>query len=281
MLTRHDVAFYALSIGAGRDPCDQTELRFVDPGRPDLEALPSMALVLGYPGFWLGNPALKLDIKRIFHVEQSLEIMGALPVEGRVVGRTWVTDLQDRGVGKDLLVHSRRDVSDERGVTFAKLRQVHMLRGYGGFFRGKIDKDVSRPASTPSASPVAAVVDTVIRTEQALLYRLNGDFNPLHSDPAVAQAAGFPGPILHGMCTFGMVARKLVKTLCRGEANRLISMSARFTGPVHPGETLRTEILEDGSFHTVSVERGRPVLGYGMARAAPMNVVTLEPHHAI
>lgn len=280
LLTRRDVAFYALSIGAGRDPGNGDQLRFVDPERPDLQALPSMALVLGYPGFWLGDPELGLDIRRILHVEQSVEIMGHLPVEGRVVGRTRVTDICDRGLGKGVLVKSQREVLDDQGRMFAQLRQVHVLLGYGGF--SGVESDVANPRA-PFARPTAisAVVDMAIRPEQALYYRLNGDMNPMHSDPAVAGAAGFAAPIMHGMCTFGMVAKKLVDTLCCGDAKRLISMSARFTGPAHPGEMLRTEIGQDGSFHTVSVDRNTPVLSNGLARTELQENFPIEADHSI
>ncbi|HWK65825.1 MAG TPA: MaoC/PaaZ C-terminal domain-containing protein [Rhizobiaceae bacterium] len=280
LLTRRDVAFYALSIGAGRDPNNRDQLKFVDPDRADLQALPSMALVLGYPGFWLGDPELGLDIRRILHVEQSIEIIRQLPVEGRIVGRTRVTKVCDRGPGKGVLVHSERNVLDDQGQTFAKLSQVHMLRGYGGF--SGVGSDVASPRSQIARPPaISAVVDMIIRPEQALFYRMNGDTNPIHSDPTVAREAGFAAPIMHGMCTFGMVAKKLVDTLCDGDAKRLVSMSARFTGPVHPGETLRTEIGRDGSFHTVSVDRNTTVLGNGFARTALEEKFAVEVDHAV
>jgi acyl dehydratase len=278
-LTRRDVAFYALSVGAGRDPRDRNQLRYVDPGSSELQALPSMALVMGYPGFWLGDPRLELDIGRILHVEQSLEILGPIPVEGRIFGRTRVMDVVDRGPGKGVLVYSERQVSDGSGRTFARLQQVHTLRGYGGFSGAAAQADAGRPQVRPAG--MAAVVDMEIRPEQALLYRLNGDMNPMHSDPAVAGSAGFSAPIMHGMCTMGIVAKKLIETLCEGEADELVSMSARFTGPVYPGETLRTEIHWDGSFRSISVERNAPVLGHGLARTAVHEKLALEADHAI
>jgi acyl dehydratase len=278
-LTRRDVAFYALSIGAGRNPRDRGQLRYVDPASAEFRALPSMALVMGYPGFWLGDPRLQLDVGRILHVEQSVEILGPIPVEGRIVGRTRVVDVVDRGPGKGVLVHSEREVSEGSGRTFARLRQVHTLRGYGGFSSRIVQGDAGPQQVRPGCA--AAVIDIEIRPEQALLYRLNGDMNPMHSDPAVAGPAGFPAPLLHGMCTFGIVAKKLIEALCEDKADELLSMSARFTGPIYPGETLRTEIQPDGSFRSISVERNAPVLGNGLARIAVHEKPALEVDHAI
>lgn len=264
MLSRRDVAFYALSVGVGRDPADQSQLRYVDPDAAGLTALPAMVLVLGYPGFWLGDPKLGLDAGRILHVEQSFQIFGNVPVEGRIVGRTRVLDVVDRGPDKGVCLYSERLVSDENGRVFARLLQTHLLRGYGGY-SGGVQSSKPAPRQSFPTGQVAAIVDSDIRPEQALFYRLNGDMNPLHSDPAVARSAGFPAPIMHGMCTFSVVAKALLDRLCHKPGDRLVSMSARFTGPLYPGERLRTEVWADGSFRALALDRNATVLGQGCA----------------
>jgi len=280
MLSRRDVAFYALSVGVGRDPADRSQLRYVDPDAAGLTALPAMVLVLGYPGFWLGDPELGLDAGRILHVEQSFEIFGHVPVEGRVAGRTRVLDVVDRGAEKGAYLYSERLVSDENGRVFARLLQTHLLRGYGGYSGVLQSSRAAARQSLPSGE-AAAIVDSDIRPEQALFYRLNGDMNPLHSDSAVARSAGFPAPIMHGMCTFGVVAKALIDSLCHEPGERLVSMSARFTGPLYPGERLRTEIWADGSFRALTLERNATVLGQGRAMTAAGNNQAMAEHHVV
>ncbi|WP_137389645.1 MaoC/PaaZ C-terminal domain-containing protein [Rhodoligotrophos defluvii] len=278
ILSRRDVALYALSIGFGRDACDRSELRFVDPASPDFTAFPSMALVLGYPGFWLGDPALGIDALRVLHAEQSLEILRPIPVEGRITGRTRVTDLIDRGAEKGALLYSEREVFDSKGQIFARLRQTHILRGDGGF--GGPSHKPPAPVSGLQGSP-AGIVDLPIRPEQALLYRLNGDMNPIHSDPLAARQAGFPKPLLHGMCTFGMVAKAVAQQLCSDDPARLVAMSARFTGPVFPGETLRTEIYANGAFRARVLERDAVVVDFGASSTANATEQEKVTDHAV
>ena len=277
VLTRRDVALYALSVGFGRDPLDATQLRYVDPWSPDLTPLPSMALAMGYPGFWLGDPALGLDAKRILHVGQSIEILAPLPVEGQVTGRTRVTALVDRGADKGALLFSQRDVSDAHGRPFARLSQTHMLRGIGGF-----DSFGPQPQAPRRTEPSAAcaVIDIPTRPEQALLYRLNGDSNPIHSDPVIAASAGFQAPILHGMCSFALLTKGLVGVLCEDKPERLQTLSMRFTGIVYPGETLRAHVFRDGSFRASIVERNATVIDFGSTALASSQEKAPLPSHA-
>lgn len=258
--TRRDSALYALSIGFGENPLDRQELRFVDHSRQDFSAVPSMALVLGYPGFWLGEPATGLDIGRILHIEQSIEILVPLPPAGRVTGETTVTDLLDLGAGKGAILRSRRDIRDSDNRLLAIVRQSHMLRGYGGFGGERPAKSDAESSAEPTWS-----VTTAILPQQALLYRLNGDLNPIHADPDLAGKLGFEKPILHGMCSFGMSCRALLRSLCAYEPERLRFVSARMTASVFPGETLRHDIRADGTFTATVVERNSVALGRGSA----------------
>jgi len=259
-----DCALYALSLGLGADPLDEAALRYVTEG-PGMLALPSMAVVLGYPGFWLADPATGVDALRLVHGEQSLTLHAPLPISGEVIGRSRVTGLVDRGAGKGALLYTERMILDAAtGAKLATLGQTTVLRGDGGF--GGAAGPVRKPPPSPEGTP-ALVVDLPTRPEIALLYRLNGDHNPLHSDPAVARAAGFPRPILHGLASFGLVARALLKDVCGGDPARFGSMECRFSAPVFPGETIRTEIWPNATgaaFQARVLERDLMVIGNGL-----------------
>jgi acyl dehydratase len=256
-----DAVFYALSVGLGQDPLDERQLDFVDSHRA-LRALPSMAVVLGHPGFWLGNPATGVDAVRIVHGEQSLTLHHPLPVEGEIVARTRVTGLVDKGEGKGALLYSEKELRDADGTLLAVTGSTTFLRGDGGF--GGPPGPVKPPNPMPKTPP-DTVLDLPTRPEQALYYRLNGDDNPLHANPAVAAKAGFPRPILHGLCTLGVVAHALLRVLGNYEASSMKNLSLRFSAPVYPGETIRTEIWRNGAFRARVVERDVVVVNNGAA----------------
>jgi len=261
-LTKRDTVLYALSVGLGQDPLDERQLDFVDPQR-GLKALPSMAVVLGYPGFWLKDPATTVDAVRLVHGEQGLVLHRPLPVEGEVIGETRITGLVDKGAGKGALLYTEKRLVDRMtGDLLATATATIFLRGDGGF--GGPAGPVQAAHVMPQGAP-DIVIDLPTRPEQALLYRLNGDDNPLHADPATAAAAGFDRPILHGLCTFGVVTHALLRGLCGYDPGRLRSMSLRFSAPVFPGETVRTEVFHDGSFRASVVERGVVVVNNGHA----------------
>ena len=267
-LTRKDTILYALSVGLGQDPMDEWQRRFVF--ERGLMALPTMAVVLGYPGFWLGRPETGVDAARVLHGEQSITLHRPLPVEGVVVGRTRITGLIDRGAAKGALLYSTRELTDGEGAPLATLESTSVLRGDGGF--GGPEGPVKRPHPTPER-PHDAALALATRPEQALLYRLNGDDNPLHVDPAVATRAGFPRPILHGLCTFGVAGHALIRLACGGAPERLAHMSVRFSAPVFPGETIETRVWDEGrgafAFVARVVERDVTVLSNGLARVVP------------
>lgn len=261
-LTKRDSILYALSVGFGQDPLDQRQLDFVDHQRA-LAAVPSMAVVLGHPGFWLADPATGVDPKSVLHGEQRIELRRPLPVEGHLVGRTRVTGLIDKGRGGAALMLSEKSVLDaESGELLAVTASTTFLRGGGGF--GGPSGPVQPVHAVPDGPP-DLWVDLPTRPEQALIYRLNGDDNSLHADPAVAAAAGFPRPILHGLCSFGIVCHALIRALAGYQAGRLKRMSLRFSAPVLPGETIRSEIWKDGSFRARVVERDVVVINNGHA----------------
>jgi acyl dehydratase len=263
-LTPRETVFYALSVGLGQDPMDARQLDFVDQHRP-LQAMPSMAVVLCHPGFWLRDKRTGVDALRLVHGEQSIELHRPLPVEGAFIGRTRVTGLVDKGPGRGALLYSEKEVRDADGTLYATTRATTFLRGDGGF--GGPSGPVRKPHPMPARPPDLAI-DLATRPEQALYYRLNGDDNPLHADPAVAAAAGFARPILHGLCTLGVVTHALLRGLAGYRAAALTRLELRFSAPVFPGETIRTEIWRDGSFRARVAERDTIVVNNGLAAFA-------------
>ncbi|WP_300302424.1 MaoC/PaaZ C-terminal domain-containing protein [Ferrovibrio sp.] len=261
ILTRQDTAFYALSVGLGQDPLDMRQLDFVDHHR-DLQAMPSMAVVLCHPGFWLRDPRTGVDAVRLVHGEQGIELHRPLPIEGELVARTRVTGIVDKGTGKGALLYSEKQLRDSAGVLYATTRSTTFLRGDGGF--GGPSEPIRAPHPEPHGEP-DSTVDLTTRPEQALYYRLNGDDNPLHADPAVAARAGFPRPILHGLCTLGVVTHAVLRVLADYRAAALRSLDLRFSAPVFPGETIRTEIWRSGAFRARVVERDAIVINNGHA----------------
>ncbi len=265
-LTRRDTILYALGIGVGLDrPTEAETLRFAY--EPDLVALPTTATILAYPGFWQKEPRFGLDWRRILHGEQSIRIHRPLPVEGWLTGRTEIEGIFDKGADKGALVYSRREVREEAtGALLATIVQGSFLRGDGGF--GGTQDGAPKPHPVPERAPDLTIA-LPTRPEQALIYRLSGDTNPLHIDPAVASSAGFARPILHGLCTYGIAGRALLSGLCEGRPERLTRIDCRFTSPVYPGETVRTEIWREGdgraAFRSSVPERSVVVLNNGLA----------------
>jgi acyl dehydratase len=265
--TVRDTMLYALGVGLGHDPLNAEELPFVY--EKNLKALPTMACVLASPGPWTRTLNTGIDGLRLVHGEQSIRLHQPLAPAGRVRGKARVLDVLDKGPGRGAVVYTERTITDaESGAAIASLTQSTFCRGDGGF------GGPSRPGPTPHALPDRApdlTCDLSTRPETALIYRLSGDYNPLHSDPETATAAGFPRPILHGLATFGVVGHAILKTVCGYDPARLATMSGRFSAPVYPGETIRTEMWRDGtaiSFRARVVERDVIALNNGLAELA-------------
>lgn len=267
--TAKDTILYALGLGVGANPLDPTQLKFTY--EKDLVALPTMAAVLASPGFWMKERAeLGIDYVKLVHGEQSVVVHEPLPAAGTLVGRSRVLRIVDKGEGKGALLHVEKSLHDEQtDRLIAVTEQVLFLRGDGGFSaQGGGDAPAPALPATPAAPPDLQW-DWPIRADAALLYRLSGDLNALHVDPAVAARAGFARPILHGLATYGMAAYGLVSTVCGHDPHRLAAIKARLTAPVYPGETLRLEVWRlnesDLAFRALAVERGVQVLGHGCA----------------
>ena len=262
--TERDSIIYALSLGLGFNPTDPGELQFVV--EKGLQTFPTMAVVMGHPGSWMTNPDTGIDFVKVLHGEQHLQIHKPLPTEGSVIGRTRVSEVVDKGADKGALIITERKLYEEiSGDLLNTQTSVVFARGNGGF-GGPVTSGPT-PHALPDREP-DAVVDIPTSTQAALLYRLNGDYNPLHADPAIAKEAGFEAPILHGLASYGMAARAVLKAFDIDDASRLESFGLRFSAPVYPGETIRTDIWKDGhnvSFRSRVVERDVLVLNNGQA----------------
>jgi acyl dehydratase len=264
ILTRKDCMLYALGVGLGNDPIDENQLKFVY--EKDLHALPTMANVLAHSGFWLKAPDTGVDWRRVLHGEQKFTIYRPLPVEGTLVSSTRIKAIVDKGKDLGAFIYLERRVSDKvSGEPICTLEQTTVCRGDGGCGSvGEIEKH--RHAIPDRDADHTCDLHTLPQT--ALLYRLNGDFNPLHADPDVAHSAGYDRPILHGLCTFGVAGHAVLRCCCDYDPERIRGMSVRFTAPVFPGETVRTEMWHEDHgviFRSRVLERDTLVLSSGWA----------------
>lgn len=263
-LSKRDTMLYALGVGLGADPADLDQLQFVY--EENLKALPTMAIVLGYPGPWHAAPETGVTRSHVVHGEQGFVIHKPLPVEGSIIGKTRVTAVLDKGRDKGALLLTACEVRDKAtDELLCTLTSTTFCRADGGF------GGPSGPVKPPQPIPGTAadhICDLTTLPQAALIYRLSGDYNPLHADPEYAKKAGFKMPILHGRCTFSVVGHALLKTVCGYDPARLKSMEGRFSSPVYPGEIIRTEMWMDGNivaFRATVPARGVTVLNHGRA----------------
>ncbi|WP_454691987.1 MaoC/PaaZ C-terminal domain-containing protein [Achromobacter aloeverae] len=264
--TARDSMLYALGVGLGANPLDAGELAYVYEGAAGgLRAMPTQANILGYAGFWADQPDTGITWRKLVHAEQAIVLHKPLAPAGKVIGDNKVVGLHDKGAAKGALMLQERRVTDAgSGDLLATVTQTVMLRGDGGF-GGSHGQALLPPHAIPARAP-DTVCDLPTLPQAALLYRLNGDFNPLHADPATAAAAGFSRPILHGLATMGVAMHAVLRTLLGYDAGAVRGMRVRFTAPVLPGDTLRTALWRDGSvvsLRTTALERNVVVLDAG------------------
>jgi acyl dehydratase len=259
-----DTILYALSVGVGADP-DQLRMVY----EKNLCALPTMAAVLAHPGAWIANPAFEIDYPKLLHGEQNLTVQRPLPPRGEIEANYRIPAVVDKGKGKGALVYFEKELTDAAvGELLCTVSSTLFLRADGGC--GSFG---SPPPSLPAEAPESDGFSDEIRTpvNAALLYRLNGDLNPIHVDPDAARKAGFDRPILHGLCTYGVVGYLLTRTVCEHDPSRLKSLGARFSSPVFPGESIRIEGSRGGDevrFRAIVPERNQVILSQGFARIA-------------
>ena len=265
--TSSDVLLYHLGIGAGSRPGDNLDpdaLRWTTDGA-DLQVLPSFGVVV--PTFHqtdpppLDLPGCDIDLAQVVHGSQSVTVRAPLTTSGSATLRTTLTDIWDKG--KAAVIWQEGVATSETGEELWTTRSSIFVRGEGGWGG---DRGTSEPVPLPERTPDAETT-YAITPQQALLYRLCGDRNPLHSDPGFAKAAGFPAPILHGLCSYGIVLRELTTALLGGDATEVRGFAARFSGVVFPGETIRVSgWREDGRILGAACvaggdRDGAPVLG--------------------
>ncbi|KCZ58694.1 MaoC/PaaZ C-terminal domain-containing protein [Hyphomonas chukchiensis] len=258
-----DTMLYALGLGLGSDPTDRNELRFTY--EEGLQVLPTFPVVLGTPSTWWRETGM-VDWQHVVHGEQHLKLHARFKPEGEVIGSTRVVDIIDKGPGRGALLYTERSVRDaQTGELLATATSTSFARKDGGF------GGASGPTKEVHLLPDRAadfVFEHRTSPRAALIYRLSGDYNPLHADPDVAETAGFRQPILHGLCTYGVAAWAIVSEICEGIPGRLKSIGVRFSSPVYPGETLQTQMWVDKSvvsFRTRVIERDVVVLNNGHA----------------
>jgi acyl dehydratase len=260
--THKDSILYALSLGYASDPMDAKQLPLAY--EADLRAVPTMGVVLAHPGYWPRTMNTGLDWVRIVHAEQGLTLHKPLPAQADVIGKSRVVEIIDKGADKGALItYERRILERDSGEPLCTITQVMLARGDGGFGGPQVS------APKPPAIPERAAdlqIDLPTQENMALLYRLNGDWNPLHADPEVARKAGFERPILHGLATWGVAGRAIMQGVCDYDSSRIASIFGRFTSPAYPGETFRTEIWREDNdvfFRVRALERDVVVINNG------------------
>ena len=263
-----DVMLYALGVGAGTD-----ELAFTTENTKDtpLQVLPTMAVVLGVGGFSAMRSIGTFNPAMLVHGEQAITVHGTIPTRGTVSTVGEVTGIYDKGKGA-LVVLESTSTDTATGEPLFTTTMSAFIRGEGDFGG---DRGPSGPSNVPPDRAPDHEVTYQTRPDQALLYRLSGDRNPLHSDPSFAEMGGFDTPILHGLCTYGFPGRALLHTLCGSDPARFRSIEGRFSSPVFPGESLTVRTWADGGeavFQTTASghgEDGRVVLDGGKITFAP------------
>jgi acyl dehydratase len=238
-----DCLLYALGVGAGMDDPTGAELEFTTENTKDTvqRVLPSMAVVLQAGGMNIGALGTP-DLTKMLHGSQGITLHREIPTEGRLRTTGAITGIWDKGAAAVVDMQSETVLADTGEALFTS-RSSLFFRGEGGW--GGDRGPSADKQGAPDRAPDAELTYTT-RTDQALLYRLNGDRNPLHSDPDFAARGGFPKPILHGLCTYGFTGRGLLHGLCGGDPARFVSMDARFASPVFPGEALTVKMWRTG-----------------------------------
>ncbi|MGP9811196.1 MaoC/PaaZ C-terminal domain-containing protein [Rhodopseudomonas sp. NSM] len=266
--TDRDVMLYAYGIGLGADPMDERELAFVNEAtyteRP-LKVVPTFASVAA----WGAGPG-EMNLNRLLVVdgERDITFHRPMPVAAKITADSSVLAVYDKGKDKGVVIRHQTILRDEAGAELATLLASRFARGDGGFGGPALEQP--EPHKMPDRAP-DRTIDITTRPDQALIYRLCGDRNPLHSDPEFAKKAGFPRPILHGMCTYGITCRGVLQTYADYDASAFRQHAVRFSSPVYPGETVTMDLWKDGNVVSFEarvkardvtvIKSGRSVLG--------------------
>lgn len=266
-----DVMLYALGVGMGRDQMNETELAFVY--EKNLKVIPTAATVLAAsmrgaagpaPEMPAGHRPSQINFLMVVHGEQKVELHKPLSATGTYTAQGRTVGAYDKGPGKGAVILNETVWTDDKGEKVATLTSSTFARGDGGF--GGPSEGAPEPHVVPTRAPDISV-DFDTRDDQALLYRLNGDRNPLHSDPDVAKKAGFDKPILHGLCTYGITCRAILQEVVNFDPDQIYSHRARFSALVIPGDTITVDIWKDGkniSFEARVKARNATVIKNGL-----------------
>lgn len=240
--TPTDVQLYHLGLGAGARPTDPAELAYLDDRAP--QVLPTFATVAPTLGETepprVSFPGIEIDLAKVVHGHQEVEVHKPIPATGKAVSVGRIAEIWDKGA--NAVIVQEHTVTGSDGEPLWTVRSSIFAKGEGGFGG---ERGPSARTELPDRAPDAELLTPTL-PQQALLYRLSGDRNPLHSDPEFARGAGFPAPILHGLCTYGTVCKAITDALLDSDAGRVGGFRAKFAGVLYPGETLRTKVWREG-----------------------------------
>ena len=257
--TERDVMLYALGVGCGTD-----DLQFTY--EADLKVLPTFAVIPAFPAMLNLGGAMQVNPVMVLHGEQGIELLGPIPTSGTVVTTPTIKAVYDKGKGALVVVQT--ETVDQKGKVLFRATSGIFARGEGGFGG---ERGPSGPKNVPPDRKPDKSVSYKTLPNQALLYRLSGDMNPLHADPNFAKMAGYDVPILHGLCTYGHAGRAVLQAYCNNDASRLKAFEVRFSGVVFPGETITTDMWQVAPGKivlTAKTERGEAVLSGAAAEVA-------------
>lgn len=262
-----DTMLYALSLGAGHGHT-KDELRFVY--EKELVSLPSMAAVLAHPGAWMSEKKFDVDMVKLLHGEQRCDIHKPLPASGNIRAEYHVPAIVDKGADKGALMYFGKEIYDHNtNEHLCSVLSTYFLQGDGGC--GDYGEAPAKLAAVPDRAP-DITVEEAVDNRAALIYRLNGDRNPIHIDPAIAEKAGFSTPILHGLCIYGVCGLTLIRSALNYCVESVAALHLRFNTPVYPGETLVIEAwkTEGGiAFQATAKERNERVVKDGFLGIYP------------
>jgi 3-hydroxyacyl-CoA dehydrogenase/3a,7a,12a-trihydroxy-5b-cholest-24-enoyl-CoA hydratase len=257
--TDRDVILYALGVGAGTDELQQVY-------EQGLKVLPTFGVVPAFPALMGLNNLMTFNPVMLLHGEQRIEVKKPFPAKGKVTTTGSIRNIYDKGSGAVVVIDA--ETVDEQGAVICVNTFGAFLRGEGGFGG---DRGPSGPRNVPPDRAPDAVVEMRTLPQQAAIYRLSGDRNPLHIDPNFAKMAGYDRPILHGLCSFGHVGRAIIQKFCGGDPDGLKELEVRFVGVVFPGDTLITEMWKESDTRLLlqaKTQRGEVALGSGAATIA-------------